>query len=109
MTKSIHPMTTHLGFPKSTPHTDHWLMIVEVDNVHRWSMRCITCDKHIKWATEVEYLWLNWRQGKYTKRMCKFRTMFWAPRYDETYKALKVQLQQEKSNEMISLEEEGLL
>ncbi len=108
MTISTHPKTTHLGFPKSTPHIDHMLEIVEVDNVHRWEMRCVHCNKHIKWATEVEYLWLNWRQGKYIKRMCKFRTMFWAPRYDDAYKALEVQLKREKCDEMLSLEESGL-
>lgn len=95
MKKSTHPKTTHLGFPTSTPNADHMLEIVEVDNIHRYEMRCINCDKHIKWATELEYLWLNWRTGKYQKRMCKFRTLFWAPRYDDAYKELAIALQAE--------------
>lgn len=95
--KGIRPKAkvTHLGAPKKTAHIDHQCEIVEVDNIHRWEMRCITCNKHIKWAKEVEYLWLNWSTGEYKKTNCTFRTMYWAPRYDSTYQKLQALLQQE--------------
>jgi len=93
MKKSKHPHRTHLGDPSTTQYIDHSLEVVKTNNQHNYELRCTTCNKHVKWATELEYLWAS------TKHMPRFRTLFWAPVYDNTYKQLKQELYFEKLNQ----------
>lgn len=114
MTKSTPLIRTHIGDPKLTPHIDHEVIAVEVDNCHKFALKCKTCDKQVKWSTELDYLWL-----KYVKNnKASFRTLWWASRYDTDYQVLARQLQDEKwgqeiqqqnPNKMISLEQGGFL
>jgi hypothetical protein len=92
MAKSQNPKTTHLGPPNTTEHIDHRIQAVEVDNLHRWALRCQDCNKHIMWASERDYLWVKViKQNKVS-----FRQLFWAPRYDQDWLALHTELSEEK-------------
>lgn len=85
------PKTTHIGDPKTTPHIDHYLRVRSVDNIHKYEMLCTTCNKHIKWASETEFRW-----SKSRKTPIKFRTLWWAPRYDVDYQNMQDWLDREK-------------
>jgi hypothetical protein len=95
--KSTHPKQTHLGDPKTTEFIDHKLEIVAVDNSHKYQLRCVDCNKHIKWATETEWLWCNYSSGKYKPRPARFRQLYWAPRYDELYQFIQSNLDEKNS------------
>jgi hypothetical protein len=95
MKKSISPKITHLGIPKDTKFIDHICEVIEVDNIHKYQMRCVTCDKYVKWASELEYLWVMSRP-----KLPSFRKLFWAPRYCDDFSFINQEIYKDKLKEI---------
>ena len=49
---------------KSTPptlkHFYHNVKIVATDNMHQYKVICTDCDSYVRWATEAEYLFVDY-------------------------------------------------
>ena len=83
MTKSTPKNQQHLLSPDKNPFADHHLEVVRHSSIHPYELRCKECACHIKWAKEIEYVWVNHFKPKAT-----FRQLFWAPSYDYNYQMI---------------------
>lgn len=99
----------HLHGPKLSKYVNHQMEISLVDNCHRYEMRCLTCgDKHVKWSSEWEYLWYEYRKVD-LKKSTTFRQLFWAPLYDEDYQTIHEHVKMEREDARYSEEREQQL
>lgn len=81
------------SIPATLKHFYHQVKIITTDNCHQYKVVCVDCGSYVRWATEAEYLFVDY----YYPRGVSYEYLATDLKRDERFVLLQEALKNEKN------------